>query len=664
MSVETTADTASELRVVPLSKINVVDGFNPRTDVEKADLDRLADSIRQHGILTPVVLRPEHDGDYALVAGGRRIAASAIAGLMEVPAIVRATTDDSDGLEYAVIENIARVDLNPVEEALAFKRLIDERGLTRRGVAELLSVSQKLVTERLQILELPAELHAKIAAGDIAPSAIKPLVRLAKIHRGLPAVAVAAVEAPPLHDWDEPTTWADLAQAPIQVVCSDYEDDDRELPSDVFEPRTSYPIARFSLDAKAQKELAALCKLFDVAVEDYSVIFGQAEVDQAASLGAAHTDGEPRAYHPTLIVGQDVADQLAGDVIKRELKDRRARQRQEREGERQNAERARRAALEAKGIDPDSPEAAEVETPAPVSEEELKAQRKAEREALAEARRQAERYNLELGAACYTKLSKVKVDERVVKIIAAVDFANELGPIAARGARYGFPDWPQQTTTKGGKDKVEYLPTTAASHRAQQYIAGAKTTAEVAGRYLALVVMARYADEEAVAQSNRSFYTLRFTDRLPWHGEMLDLIDAIAAERLPDHLTQEVRAARRKQIDHERAVARVREEREKVADELIAQLPKMEPDARKAAVDAFITREKEIDAEHAIFDWERRNRVENALRRSPAGPPVGDDGGEAGAVAEDLAEGPDGDGPDEDLDAAPEQEGEALAAAA
>ena len=668
MTVETTPGTGSELRTVPLSKINVVDGLNPRNDVEKADLDRLADSLRQHGMLTPVVLRPQAGDEYALVAGGRRIAAAAVAGLIEVPAVIRATADDSDGFEYAVIENIARLDLNPVEEALAFQRLIDTRGLTRRGVAELLNVSQKLVTERLQILDLPAELHAQVAAGEIPPSAIKPLVRLAKIHPGLPAVAVAQVAAPPLHDWDEPTTWADVVAAPIQVVCADYEDDDRELPSDVYESRASYPISRFSLDEKGQKDLAALCKLLEVAPDDYSVVFGQAEVEQAAALGAAHADGdgEPRAYNATLIVGQDVADQLAADYIKRELKDRRARQRRERDWERKRAEQARRAALEAQGIDPDSPEAAEVEVDVePPSEEELKAQRKADRDALAEARRQAEGYNLELGAACYTKLSRVKIDDRVVKILAAVDFANDLGPIAARGARYGFPDWPQQTTTKGGKEKVDYLPTTAAAHKAQHYIAAAKTADEVAGRYLALVVMARYADEQAVAQSNRSFYTLRFSDRLPWHGEMLDLIDAIAAERLPEHLTEKVRAERREQVEREQAIARVRAERDKVAEELIADLPDMEPEARAEAVHGFIAREKEIDKEYAIFEWERRNRVENALRRIPAGPPAEGDDRPAATVADDLAERPDGDGSDEDLEAAPEQEQEeALAAVA
>jgi ParB/RepB/Spo0J family partition protein len=670
MSVETSAGAASELRVVPLSKINVVDGFNPRTDVEKAELDRLAQSIRQHGILTPVVLRPQGGGDYALIAGGRRIAAAAIAGLMEVPAVVRATVDDSDGLEFAVIENIERIDLNPVEEALAFQRLIDSRGLTRRGVAQLLGVSQKLVTERLAILDLPVELHAKIASGDIPPSAVKPLVELAKIHAGLPALAVAAVELPPLHDWDEPITWADLARAPVQVVCSDYEDSGCELPSDVFEPRVSYPVARFELDDKAQKDLAALCKLLDVDVEDYSVVFGPAEVDQAAALGAAYADGEPRAYGATLIVGQDVANQLAADRIKGELKERRARQRREREWDRQQAERARRAALEARGIDPDSPEAADVEIPveAPPTEEELKAQRRAEREALAEERRQAEGYNLELGAAVYSKLSKVKLDERVAKILAAVDFGNDLGQIAARGARYGFPGW-QTEVTKGEKTKLEYPTATACAEKAKQYIAGAKTAAEVAGRYLALVVMARYARETAVAQSNRSFYELHWNDRLPWHGEMPDLVDAIAAERLPDHLTAAVRKARRDALARERKIERVDKERRKVADELIAGLPAMEPEAREQAVEQFVAREKELDMELGRFNWQLRQDVEGALRRIKADEAEAAKAAEQ-AVAETTAperagddEGQDGNGAEDESAATLEEEDELAVAA-
>jgi ParB family transcriptional regulator, chromosome partitioning protein len=90
-----------------------------------------------------------------------------------------------------------REDLDPVEEAKAYQRLIDEQGLTRKGVAEQLGVAQRCVTDRLQVLELPAELHPKVASGEIPPGAIKPLATLAKLHPELPAIAAARVEAGP-----------------------------------------------------------------------------------------------------------------------------------------------------------------------------------------------------------------------------------------------------------------------------------------------------------------------------------------------------------------------------------------------------------------------------------------------------------------------------------
>jgi len=172
----TTNDAAptSELRTIPLSSINVVDGFNPRRQFDQAELEKLAASIRLQGLLQPLIVTPDGDDSYRLIAGERRYHASGLAALMEVPAIVRPTREDNDGLDEALVENMVRVDLTPVEEAYGFKRLLDE-GLTRKGVAEALSISQRLVTERLLILEVDAVLHRKIADGTIPPSAIKPL---------------------------------------------------------------------------------------------------------------------------------------------------------------------------------------------------------------------------------------------------------------------------------------------------------------------------------------------------------------------------------------------------------------------------------------------------------------------------------------------------------
>jgi hypothetical protein len=148
--------------------------------------------------------------------------------------------------------------------------------------------------------------------------------------------------------------------------------------------------------------------------------------------------------------------------------------------------------------------------------------------------------------------AKIKLDERVVKILATLSLGAELDQLAMRGTRYGFPGWVEQTQTKGGKAKTVYIERRAdAGAKAREYLSVAKTGQEAAGRLLALVVMARYADEGAVAQSAVSFYSLPVPRGLPWAGEIVDLIDELAAERLPDQLTAKKRAERAEQREHE-----------------------------------------------------------------------------------------------------------------
>lgn len=524
MSTDAVTQTAGELRTIALAQIQIDTEFNPRTSTEQSQLAQLEESIRRHGILQPVLVTPHGDERYRLIAGHRRVAAAASAGLTEIPAIVRPVPDDTGGLDLALVENMARQDLNPVEEAVAFQRLVDA-GLTRKGVAQALGVSQKLVTERLSLLELPETMHPQIADATIPPGAIRALVTLAKIHTELPAVAVARVLAGPAHDWDEPLTWSRVAEDPILAVCSDYEGDEADLPSDVYEAGASYPIGRFTLGEDAAKQLQELCQLIGCEPERFTVRFGHEAVDGAEQLGALHRAASGGPWS-ALISGQDVADRLAADYVVACLQVQRENKRRQ---EQATAARGQGAGGEAG-------------TSHELSEDEVKEQRRREREAQQEARRHAESRNAELGAAVVKHLSRVKVDDRVLKILTAVDLHGDLQRIAARGARYGFPGWTETVERKNGTTKIEYLGPTDASVKAREYLDGAKTLAEIAGRSLALITMARYADEYAVANSQRSFYELHVAaSGLPWGSDVLALIDAVAGERLPEHLTRRVR---------------------------------------------------------------------------------------------------------------------------
>lgn len=141
----------------------------PRTRFTEAALDELAQSIAANGIVQPIVVRQSLNGGYQIVAGERRWRAAQRAGFRKIPAIIKEVTDDKL-LELALIENIQRQELNPVEEARAYRKLIDSIGLTQEMVAERVGKERSLITTSLRLLKLPADIlqlieEEKLTAG-------------------------------------------------------------------------------------------------------------------------------------------------------------------------------------------------------------------------------------------------------------------------------------------------------------------------------------------------------------------------------------------------------------------------------------------------------------------------------------------------------------------
>lgn len=126
----------------------------PRRDFDLAALEQLAASIREHGVIQPLVLRPMPNGTYQIVAGERRYRASRMAGLLEVPAVVQELTDQ-EAMELALIENLQREDLNPLEEAQGYQALLDEYHLTQEEIAKSVGKSRPVVANALRLLHLP-----------------------------------------------------------------------------------------------------------------------------------------------------------------------------------------------------------------------------------------------------------------------------------------------------------------------------------------------------------------------------------------------------------------------------------------------------------------------------------------------------------------------------
>jgi ParB family chromosome partitioning protein len=150
--------------------------YQPRLDLRPEGLEELASSIRVQGVVQPVVVRPQGDG-YELIAGERRWRAARLAGLDAIPAVVR-DVPDSAALSIALIENIQREDLNPLEEALAFSMLVEEFDLTHQGVAEAVGRSRAAVSNLLRLLDLEAEVKGLLERGELEMGHARALLAL------------------------------------------------------------------------------------------------------------------------------------------------------------------------------------------------------------------------------------------------------------------------------------------------------------------------------------------------------------------------------------------------------------------------------------------------------------------------------------------------------
>lgn len=169
---------------VSMVQVGLIDPnpFQPRKDFSDAELEELAQSIKQQGIITPVTLRQMPDGRYQLVAGERRLRASKLASVKEIPAYVRTATD-IQMMEMALVENIQRSDLNAIEVAQAYRQLIDECRLTQDQLSERVGKDRSTISNYLRLLGLPAETQEALASGRISMAHARVLAGVDDIER-------------------------------------------------------------------------------------------------------------------------------------------------------------------------------------------------------------------------------------------------------------------------------------------------------------------------------------------------------------------------------------------------------------------------------------------------------------------------------------------------
>lgn len=177
--IRTTPAAASPSSFVMLRPEQIRSGrFQPRSKFTEAALEELKASIKKSGVIEPVIVRPVAHGTYELIAGERRFRAAQAAGLHELPAIIRQVTD-REALEIGLVENIQRENLNPIEEAKGYERLLNEFGHTQEDIAAAVGKDRATISNLLRVLDLPEEMREALGDGQITLGHAKALLAIA-----------------------------------------------------------------------------------------------------------------------------------------------------------------------------------------------------------------------------------------------------------------------------------------------------------------------------------------------------------------------------------------------------------------------------------------------------------------------------------------------------
>ncbi len=192
LGTEVPGASGSDVREVPLDLIRA-NPHQPRRIFDPSAMDELAESIRQHGVLQAIVVRPQGDG-YELVAGERRTRAARAAGLSTIPATVRADVSDAQMLELAMVENVQRQDLDPIERARGYRQMAEQLGLTQEQVADRVGLKRASVANHVRLLELPEAAQAAVQSGLVSMGHARALLGLTRPERILDLVERIARE--------------------------------------------------------------------------------------------------------------------------------------------------------------------------------------------------------------------------------------------------------------------------------------------------------------------------------------------------------------------------------------------------------------------------------------------------------------------------------------
>ncbi len=190
-----------QVNTIRIDKIKYGTGFQPRFEIREEDIESLVESIKEVGVLQPVLVRPR-GGYYELIAGERRLRASIKAGLSEIPAVVREMSD-VEAAEIALIENLQRRNLHFFEEADGYARLIAEFNLTQNEVARRMGISQSAVANKLRLLRLPPDIRDEIYRLKLSERHARALLELPDKEKQLRLLKLAEEKEPTVSEWEK-----------------------------------------------------------------------------------------------------------------------------------------------------------------------------------------------------------------------------------------------------------------------------------------------------------------------------------------------------------------------------------------------------------------------------------------------------------------------------
>jgi ParB/RepB/Spo0J family partition protein len=467
--------------LIEVEKIEIQEGFNVRTHVDEDGLEQLADNIRRNGVLQPVVLAPERDGRYPLVAGERRLLAAKRIGLKEIPFTLG---EEKKARVANVVENLQREDLDPIDRARGLRAVAEEHNLTtHKQIAAQVSKSVPWVSQHLRLLKLPEGVKHYVAAGSVPTEAERCLRGVAKVS---PQVAECVCELAKRREVKPSQFVACFGELLAETAEARFE----ERPT-MIDPNA---VCLAEVVSDAEKRTALLARLAEAGGygegDDVVIGFREAEVDAARAAGCLiEHEVDHGEWVSTIAFITDAV--LAADLCERAV-------------ERIEAEAAERAKREEEfrarygGSDPKA-------TP-----EQKKEERKAKRAEAKAAQERARRYNDDLGRKLLQRRGGASRKEHALaraKAVVTIVLADN-PKLAARGLRLVTAqlqdvEVKQLKTSGKTKEKVSYADPEQCREYLAKRIEDARSVNEVLELAADAVIASLIADEEELPQSKR-----------------------------------------------------------------------------------------------------------------------------------------------------------------